>query len=182
MAIERNQKSTVGLQGSFKDKNAVRNCVIFSLIAAAGIVAGFILKNPLIPVIGLLPAAFYEVIRTGGTSTKVSSILLLIVLVLEAVLIVFRINIDIAKYIGTKSQYIAGYNVPLGDIKVLAPVLMAILSVILFIKTAGVYTKWLAAIIFVTSFVTIYLLAPRGFPDLLKWGVQEVSKIIHRFI
>jgi hypothetical protein len=182
MFDEKSRKTTAGLRGSFKDKNAVLLCVIFSIIAVAGIVVGFMLKNPLVPVIGLLPAALYEVIRTGGTSTKVSSIILLIVLVLEVVLVVFHINIDLAKYAGTKSQYIAGYNVPLGDIKVVTPVLMAILSVILFIRTAGVYTKWLATIIFVTSFVIIYLLSPKGFPELLKWGVQEVSKIIHRFI
>jgi len=37
---------------------------------------------------------------------------------------------------------------------------MAILSIVLFIRTNGIYTKWLAVTIIVTSVVIIYLLDP----------------------
>ena len=56
-----------------------------------------------------------------------------------------------------------GYTVPLGDIKILG-LLLGILSIILFIRTRGKYTKWLAAVIFVTCFAIVYALNP----DILK--------------
>ena len=50
---------------------------------------------------------------------------------------------------------------------------MAVLSIILFIRTYGAYTKWLAVIIFVTSFAIIYTIDPLIFKELLKYAVQQ---------
>lgn len=154
-------------------KNATLICTIVSIIALIGIIAGLLMDNTLIIIFLLLPTVIYEVYRTEGKSTKTSSIILLIVLIAEIILILFKVNINVAEFLGTTEKYIGGYLVPLGDIKVLAPTLMAVLSVILFTRTYGVYTKWLAVTIFITSFAIIYSVNPTIFSDLLKSAVQE---------
>ncbi len=154
-------------------KNATLICTIVSIIALIGIIAGLLMDNTLIIIFLLLPTVIYEVYRTEGKSTKTSSIILLIVLIAEIILILFKVNINVAEFLGTTEKYIGGYLVPLGDIKILAPTLMAILSVILFTRTYGVYTKWLAVTIFITSFAIIYSVNPTIFSDLLKSAVQE---------
>lgn len=122
----------------------------------------------------LLPTVVYEVYRTGGVSTKLSSILLLIVYIAETFLIIANVNYDLAKFFGAERKIIAGYAVPLGDIKVVGPILMAILSIILFACTRGRYTKWLAIIIFITSFVIAYSIDPENFSKLLRFGIDTV--------
>jgi ABC-type transport system involved in cytochrome bd biosynthesis fused ATPase/permease subunit len=62
--------------------------------------------------------------------------------------------------------------VPLGDLRIVGPAIVAVLAVILFTRTRGVYTKWLAVIIFVTCFAIIYLIDPVVFQELIRYGVQ----------
>ena len=121
----------------------------------------------------LLPTVIYEVYRTEGKSTKVSSALLLLVLIAEIILVIFNVNFNLAEFLGVTEKYVGGYRVPLGDIKMLGPTIMAVLSVVLFVRTRGVYTKWLAVVIFITSFSIIYALDLQAFRDLLKYGVEE---------
>lgn len=154
-------------------KNAVPICIALSIVALIGIVYGILKENTLVIVIALLPTVIYEVYRTEGKSTKASSTLLLLILIAEILLIIFKVDFNLASYLGESEKYIGGYLVPLGDLKVVGPTVMAILSVILFVKTYGVYTRWLAAIIFITSFAIIYSIDPNLFQDLLKYGVQE---------
>jgi hypothetical protein len=154
-------------------KYAVPICIVLSIIAVIGILIGLIFRSPLVIIIFLLPTVIYEIYRTEGKSTKASSWLLLLVLIAEIILIVFRINFNIAEYLGVTEKYIGGYLVPLGDIRVIGPAIMGVLSVVLFVRTYGVYTKWLAVIIFITSFALIYSIDPVAFNDLLKYGVEE---------
>lgn len=154
-------------------KYATPICLVLSLVALLGIILGLVFKSPLISMFFLLPTIIYEVYRTEGKSTKASSILLLVVVIAEMILVIFNIGFNIAEYLGVTEKYIGGYLVPLGDIKIVGPVVMTVLSVILFVRTYGVYTKWLAVIIFITSFVIIYTLDPAAFSELLKYGVEE---------
>jgi hypothetical protein len=154
-------------------KNATLICTILSIIAAIGILIGIINGSTIAIIIGLLPATIYEVYRTEGESTKASSVLLLLILIAELGLIFFNVNFNIAEYLGTTEKEIGGYLVPLGDIKIVGPSIMTILSVILFVRTNGVYTKWLSVIIFITSFSIIYSIDPVVFQDLFKYAVQE---------
>ncbi len=84
-------------------------------------------------------------------------------------------RLDLAKFLGMTEKRIGGYTIPLGDIKVVAPAVMAILAIILFVRTRGRYTKWLAAIIFITSFAIVYALDPTIFAELLRYGIKELS-------
>ncbi|NQT66625.1 MAG: hypothetical protein HQ569_03495 [Actinobacteria bacterium] len=154
-------------------KYATLICTIVSILALIGIVIGIWLSKPLIIVIFLIPAAAYEVYRTEGPSTVWASWILLIVLILEIVLIVANINFDLASFFGESEKVVAGYTVPLGDIKIVGPIVIAILSIILFVRTRGRYTKWLAAVIFITCFVIVYVINPEIFKNLLGLVVDK---------
>ncbi|HRU39317.1 MAG TPA: hypothetical protein P5511_05525 [Candidatus Goldiibacteriota bacterium] len=158
------------------DRSPVILCSVVTVIAVACAVAGLIMKKPVIIAAGLLPAAFYEAYRTWGIHTKTASIALLCVIVLEIILILFGINFDLARFLGTSSKYIAGHSLPLGDIKTVAPALVSVLAVILIIRTAGPYTKWLAAVLIAGCFCLVYALSPEQFPVLLKWGINQALR------
>jgi hypothetical protein len=155
-------------------KYATLICTIVSILALIGIILGIWLSKPLIIVIFLIPAAAYEVYRTEGPSTIWASWLLLIVLILEIVFIAANISYDLASFFGESEKVVAGYAVPLGDIKVVGPAIMAILSIILFVRTRGRYTKWLAAVIFITCFAIVYALNPEIFKDLVGLTVDRL--------
>ena len=154
-------------------KHATLICITLTLLALLGIFIGIATSLPLVIIIFLLPAVIYEIYRTEGKSTKWASWGLLIVFIAEVILIVANISFDLAEFSGATEKYVGGYNVPLGDIKVVGPAIMAILAIILFVRTRGRYTKWLAAIIFITSFAILYALDPTVFGRLLRFGIEE---------
>jgi hypothetical protein len=163
-----------------KHTSPVLMCSLVTIIAIVGAVIGLYTHNPLWILLLLLPAVIYETIRTEpGASTKISSIILLIVVILEIGLIVFGINYDLTKFFGEGEKYIAGYYLPLGDIKIFGPILTAILATVLVFRTYGPYTKWLAIVIAIGSLVTIYILSPDFFQQALK---LIVNGLLERFL
>lgn len=153
-------------------------CAIFTLIAIVGIVIGILSRSPLIIILLLLPTAVYEVIRTEGKSTKAASIILLIVLIGEIFLILFNVDFNLADFFGTDRQMVGGFWLPLGDIKTVGPLLMAILSIILFTRTWGTYTRWLAVVILITSLAIIYSLDPTAFQEMLRLVLERGVRLI----
>jgi hypothetical protein len=154
-------------------KYAPHLCGVFTLIALIGVVIGLTTGNTLWIVLLLLPTAIYEAYRTEGRSTKASSLLLVVVLILEIILIIFKVDFNLAEYLGASEKYIGGYLIPLGELTIVGPAIMAVLSIILFTRTRGVFTKWLAVVIFITSFAIVYSIDPNVFSDLLKYAVDE---------
>jgi len=148
-------------------------CLILTLLVLLGIIIGILQSNPLIIIIFLLPSIIYEVYRTEGKSTKWASWGLLATFIAEVFLIIANISFDLAGFLGTSEERLGGYMVPLGDIKVVGPAIMAILSLILFTRTRGRYTRWLAIIIFMASFAIVYSLDPTVFGRLVRLGAQE---------
>jgi len=100
-------------------------------------------------------------------------IVMFIVLILEIVLIAANINFDLASFFGESEKVVAGYTIPLGDIKIVGPIVIATLSIILFVRTRGRYTKWLAAVIFITCFTIVYAINPEIFKNLLGQAVDR---------
>ena len=100
-------------------------------------------------------------------------IVMFIVLILEIVLIAANINFDLASFFGESEKVVAGYTVPLGDIKIVGPIVIATLSIILFVRTRGRYTKWLAAVIFITCFTIVYAINPEILKNLLGLAVDR---------
>jgi len=160
-------------------KDATKICIVVTILAAIGIIVGLLTLRPIITIIFLLPAVIYEVYRTEGKSTKLAAWVLLIVFIVEIILVAANISFNLATFFGETEKWIAGHRVPLGDIKVVGPVIMAILSIILFVRTRGRYTKWLAVIIFVTCFAIVYTLDPTVFSRLVRIGVKEGLEKIH---
>jgi len=149
-------------------------CIIITIIAILSVLYGIGQMNSLFIIIPLLPAIIYEIYRTEGSSTKFASWFLFFVLLGELALIIFKINFNLAEYLQTEEKTVSGYLIPLGDIKTLGPILLAIGSVMLFTKTYGIYTKWLAVIIFISAFSIIYTLDPIIFKDLLRSTINSL--------
>ena len=154
-------------------KHAAPICIVMTILAGIGIIIGLITWRPLITIIFLLPTVIYEVYRTEGKSTKWAAWVLLAVLIAEIVFVATNISFNLATFLGTSEKLVGGYRVPLGDIKVVAPTVMAVLSIILFVRTRGRYTRWLAVVIIVTCLAIVYTLDPAIFGSLMQIGVQK---------
>ncbi|MDD5341440.1 MAG: hypothetical protein PHC97_03335 [Patescibacteria group bacterium] len=150
-------------------KNAALYCTLLTVLTVIMAIISFYSHNSLWIIVGLLPAVIYEIYRTEeGATTQYSAIALLIILVLEAILIIFKVNFDLATFFGEESKYVGGYYLPLGDIKIFGPILSAILAVVLFFRTAGIYTKWLSVVICIGSLTAVYIINPDFFQSILK--------------
>jgi hypothetical protein len=101
-----------------------------SIVAIIGIVASLLLKTPIPAIVLLLSTVFYEIYCTEGASTKISSVIFCIILFLELVLIIGKIDLDLSKLLGEDTKYIVGYEVPLGLLTIVGPTAIAVLAVI----------------------------------------------------
>jgi hypothetical protein len=154
-------------------KHAALICGILSAVAVVGIIIGLLAKSPLVVLIAMAPSVAYEVYRTEGETTRWASWALAGVLVLEFVLIVFNISFDIGAFLGQSSREVAGYSVPLGDLRIVGPAVIAVCALILIARTRGVYTKWLAVNIIVSALALTYVIDPTVFAELLRQGAEE---------
>lgn len=155
-------------------KNATLICVILSVVAALGIIVGLVAKSALVTIIFLLPTVIYEVYRTEGKSTKLASFGLLGVYILELILLIFNVEFDLASFLNDSEKYVAGYRVPLGDVKVVGPIIMAILSIVLMSRTRGKYTIWLSVIIIITSFAIVYTMDSTIFQRYIQIAIDLI--------
>lgn len=146
-------------------------CIVLTVLAGIGILLGLLTEEILYPVGFLVPTVAYEVYRTEGKSTRWASWAMAGLIVALVVAVVAGWEFDLREIFGTDVTYLEGRDIPLGDVTVVFPALMAVLAAILWARTRGVYTRWLAAIIFVTSAVVVYLAAPEMLGDVL----DEVS-------
>lgn len=163
-------------------QNAPLYCALLTIITVIMAYVAFSTRNPLWIIVGLLPAVIYEAYRTQeGASTKSASILLLIILIAEIAIIVFKINFNLASFLGEENKYIGGYYLPLGDIKVFGPILTAILSVVLFFRTYGIFTKWLSIVICIGSLTAVYIIDPTFFQSVLKIIVNGLFERVNLY-
>jgi len=154
-------------------KNATPICIGLSLLALVGIVVGLATSTPLVMVLVLIPVVAYEIYRVEGESTKWASWGMGAVLLGLVVLTIFDISWNLAEWLGQDSADVGGYLVPLGDIKSVGAAMLGALAIVLFFRTRGIYTRWLAVIIFVTVAALVYVLSPDVFRDLLRQGTQD---------
>lgn len=148
-------------------KYATPICIGLTILAALGIVIGLVAEEPLVPILFMAPAVGYEVYRTEGASTRWASWALAALIVGLIVVRLLEIDFDLRELIGTDISHLGGREIPLGDIKVVFPAAMAALAGLLWTRTRGIYTRWLAAIIFVTSAFVVYLTAPEWLGSLV---------------
>lgn len=149
-------------------------CSILTIWMIVGLLVGNYYHSALTIALFLLPVVGYEIYRTKGASTIAASWGLLVVLILEIILIIFKVSYDLGQYIRADHAYLGGQYVPLGDIKILGPTILAVLSLVLFFRTAGPYTKWLSVIIILSAFFMVYFLNPDAFRELLRSGTQNI--------
>ncbi len=149
-------------------KHAFLICLALTIIAAAGGAAAVYWKKPLAVIICALPAAAYEVYRTEGLMTKLAALGIFAVFIAEILFIAFGFKLDVGKYI---ARYIS--FLPTVDAKLLGPVVIAILAIMLVRRTAGIYTIWLAVVLFVSAAALLYSLDPALFKSMVQPAVKE---------
>lgn len=154
-------------------KNATAICLALSVIALVGIIVGLATSQPVVIAFALIPVVAYEIYRVEGESTIKASWGMGITLVGILVVWMFDVNWNLAEWLGQEETDVGGYLVPLGDIKTLGAAIIGALAIVLFVRTRGVYTRWLAVIIFACVAALIYGLNPDVFSDLLRQGTQE---------
>lgn len=147
---------------------AIILCACLTVVTLVTIILGFYLKNPYIVILGILPAAIYETVRTEGYYTKAGSILIMVLTLLEILAIRGWIHFDLASALGRDTIYFSGYILPLGNIVFIFPAVAAIISVVLFFRTYGPYTKWLSILLLLSSATLIYLLSKESLFDLIR--------------
>ena len=151
---------------------AVWICAAASVIAGAGIVAGIMRTNALIPILCLLPAAVYEAWRTEGRFTRLASWGMLVILIAQAALLISKISINLSSYAAKAGIALPDTLKALCNLNVIFPAVVIACSVYLFRRTAGVYTKWLSVIILLASASILYILVPES----LKMIVEAVKQ------
>lgn len=142
-------------------------CIAVTVLAAIGIAVGIATGEPLYPIGFMVPAVAYEVYRTEGRSTTWASWTLAVLIVALFVVNLFDVDFDLRQILGTDITYLGGRSIPLGDIKVVFPTAMAALAAVLWARTRGVYTMWLAAVILVTSGAVVFITAPEAVGDVI---------------
>jgi hypothetical protein len=143
-------------------------CIALTVVTLLTIGLGFYLKNPYLVILGIFPAAIYEAIRTEGYYTKAGSIFIMVLVLLEIVAIRGWIHFDLSTFFGREEMYFSGFILPLGNIIFIFPAVTAIISVVLFIRTYGIYTKWLSILLLLSSIMLIYLLNSQTLLELIK--------------
>ncbi len=156
-------------------------CVIVTAVAAAGVAAGIFWKVPAAVIFAALPAAAYEAYRTEGIASKAASAGIVAILVFLGAAILGGFSLNIARLAGMTSVTIRTVRVPLGDVKILAPAVIAALSWMLLRRTGGVYTIWLAAVIFICSLGILYtlnadVLARFMRPEMIEQGLKTIRR------
>lgn len=154
-------------------RNAALICGILTVIAALGAAASIYWTQPLAVIIAALPAAAYELYRTEGFSTRLASAGVLAVLVAEIVLVVGKIEINIARFV---AKYTG--SMPVVDAKLAGPVVIALLAIMLVRRTAGIYTKWLAVVLLTAAVALFYTLDPALIAKFITPALQEGARHI----
>lgn len=155
-------------------KHAALICIVLTVVAGLGVAIGIWKGSPLAAIIGVVPAVIYEVYRTEGFTTKLASVGMLLVLVALIVMIAMKLSFSLAPYL---SKFGITRVV---DAKLAGPVIIAVLAVILLRRTAGIYTKWLAVVIFLAAVGLFYVLDPSIFQFILNLGAKEGMKRVGR--
>lgn len=143
-------------------------CIFCSIFALLFVILSFYLKNPYLILIGYFPAAVYEAIRTAGPYTKAASVGMVLLIILEALALRGIIKFNLATFLGQETAYIKGYWLPLGEVVTVFPLITIILAILLFQRTIGRYTKWLAVIILVSSVALLWQINKEALIEIVK--------------
>jgi hypothetical protein len=150
-------------------------CLAVSIMAVAGIAAGFYWHRPVIIAAAMLPAVIYEVYRTEGVFTKIAAVGSLVIAAAQIYVITADVRIDLSQYL-TFLKAVKGMNAPI-QAGFIGPVLLVLASLYLFRRTAGVYTKWLSIVIAHSSARHNFAMNPEITKKLFKsQAVQEQKR------
>ena len=149
-------------------KTATTVCYVLTGIAIITLIVGIWLKNPYWVIAGIVPSALYEAWRTEGYYTKIASVVIAGLSVLEIFAILGTIKFNLAELAGQNYAYVAGENIPLGDIRFVFPIIAVILSIALVRRTYGKYTKWLSILLVASSIALLFIVNKNALTEILR--------------
>lgn len=161
--------------------NSLKIWIGLAALAVVGTVIGVLLKMPLLITILLMPILAFEIYKPQGKDTGFSCWALLILLILEAISIIFNIRINIAGTLGITKKQTANAINAFGRIDIYILLGITYYSFKLFFKAAGLYLKLLAVIVFAGSLACVYTVDPKLYQKLAYLFSDQVLGRI-RFI
>jgi len=159
-------------------KNRAFSCTALSILAFIGLIAGFYYMSAITLIVFLVPTVVYEIFILKEKSEKFKSLGILSILILEIILLILNITFSLSTFLSRSTEYVQGYSVPLGDVKIAGPAIIIILSIILFRKSQDIYTKWMSSTVIVSSLAMTYLLDPTTFTAFAKIGFEKLLTLI----
>src|SRR4030042_3895190 len=151
-----------------KGKFPIIACTVITIFALGTLILGLILKNPYWVIAGIVPAAIYEAWRTQGFFTKLQSVGILVLVVLEILAIMRVIKLNLGQGLEDQEIWVGGFTVLLGDIRFLIPAVMVVLSLGLLWRTYGMYTKWLSVVLTANSVALLYLVNKKDLISIIQ--------------
>lgn len=151
-----------------KGKFPLIACTVITVIALATLILGLILKNPYVVIAGIIPAAIYEAWRTQGFFTKLQSVGILVLVILEILAIMRVFTLNLGQGIEGEEVYVGGFILLLGDIRFLIPAIMVVLSLGLLWRTYGMYTKWLSVVLTASSIALLYIVNKKALISIIQ--------------
>jgi hypothetical protein len=153
--------------------SALPICIGLTVLLAIGLAIGILKMLPVVIIVLVLPAAVYAVYETRSESSAWAAWLILVAAIVEIVLIIAKVNVNLTGTLRVNISYLGSQAVPFSDIKAALPIVMAILSGILFARTQSIYAKWAVALVLIGSLGTVYAIDPVIFQQLLKTGASQ---------
>ncbi len=151
-----------------KTKFPIIACTVITIIALATLILGLLIKNPYVVIAGIIPAAIYEAWRTQGFFTKLQSVGILVLVILEILAIMRVFTFNLGQGIEDEEIYVGGFILLLGDIRFLIPAVMVILSLGLLWRTYGMYTKWLSVVLTASSVALLYIVNKKALISIIQ--------------
>ncbi|GEM_PF-6445831 len=174
----KSQRTKFNLKSSL-DNYPVYYCLFLTIFFIISCFLSFVTKNSIYLMIGLLPVSLYEIYRTYGIFTKLASILLLFILILEIYIISANVNIDLLKLFFKKEIFLAGINIKFGELRYIFSEIIILLALILLVRTIGIYTKWLSIILIIGCLMIIYIETNGKIYHYFNMIFKYLSKILY---
>ena len=144
-------------------------CFILTILVVTGIFLGIHFNWALVIAISMIPVIIYEIYRIEGFFTKVVSFLCLFLILAEIFVIVNNSMVDLSRITFNLFKSIPLFH---GKIQaaLIVPILLVILCLFLFKRTAGFYTQWLSILILLASIALFYTSNPKFFKGIINPG------------
>lgn len=149
-------------------KNALPVCLILTLIALIGCLLAFFFKLPLLSALFILPAAVYEVYRAEGILTKAASGIYTVIMLVLSVMIIFSLDLKLDGLLQLANLSAGKLLAPFAALSTVLVLAAAALGVFIFLKTGGVFTRWLGIDLALAGLFQFFIMRRELFIEIIR--------------